>query len=358
MSGHNVPYQLRPNKFVERQLFLDVLDHVRVWNGPSRYIYGSMGGRFLEDFKLVNDRFSIEHMISIELDETTCKRQEFNRLGFIECRHQTSADFIADLDRLTAQNKGARLIVWLDYASPNQRGEQLGEFRQLLSKTASGDVAKITLNANPQSYRRRASPLTKKDFDEYLRNADSETHKDFESYIASIAQLAREESGLAQERAFSLTDAEYEAICIGNLKDQLGEYLPSGGLTEDQLKSEAFAIFLASAVRVAALKGVEGSKLQVIPLSLFRYRDGEHQMVTVTVVIADDELAARIYEDGAFMGWSLGAKSWSDVHEINVPDLSIKERHHIEGLISSLHDATAIHGEIPFRFDKSEKVSR
>ena len=106
MSGQNVPYQLRRNKFVERQLFLDILDFVRVWNGPSPYLYASMGGRFLEDFKLINDRFAIEQMISIELDETTWKRQEFNRLGFIDCRRQGSGEFIEDLDKLIANHSG------------------------------------------------------------------------------------------------------------------------------------------------------------------------------------------------------------------------------------------------------------
>lgn len=42
MSGHFVPYQLRTHKFIERQLFLDALDFVRVWNGPSEYMYVSM----------------------------------------------------------------------------------------------------------------------------------------------------------------------------------------------------------------------------------------------------------------------------------------------------------------------------
>ena len=117
MSGHAVPYQLRPNKFVERQLFLDILDFVRVWNGPSKYLYAAMGGRFLEDFKQVNSRFAIEHMISIEIDETTCRRQDFNRLGFIECRKQTSEQFIDGFDRLVAGHPDKRFLVWLDYRS-------------------------------------------------------------------------------------------------------------------------------------------------------------------------------------------------------------------------------------------------
>jgi hypothetical protein len=154
MSGANVPYQLRTNKFVERHLFLDILDYVRMWNGPSKYLCASMGGRFLEDFKLINDRFAIERMISIEIDEMTARRQTFNRpLGFIECRCQSSGDFIVDFDRLAAKTAGLRAIVWLDYAAANERGSQLQEYQELLAKVGPGDVAKLTLNANPESFR-------------------------------------------------------------------------------------------------------------------------------------------------------------------------------------------------------------
>lgn len=358
MSGQNVPYHLRTNKFVERQLFLDILDFVRVWNGSSRYVYASMGGRFLEDFKLLNDRFAIEHMICIELDETTWRRQEFNRLGFIECRNQSSGEFIEGFDKLVDLHRDKKVIVWLDYAAANMRGEQLGEYRQLVSKLASGDVVKITLNANSQSYRRRASSLTKKDFNLYLKDPESPTHKNFETYLASLVGPKDEEANSSgPERSLTLTESEYERICLENLKEQLGEYLPLGGVSTDHLKAEAFAALLAESVKVAALKGVEGAKLQAIPLGVFRYRDGEHQMLTVTALIADDLLAASIGKDNIFSQWPFCASHWSQVYEVNVPDISVKERHLIEGLISLQQDHNAIHAEIPFRLDGKEEQS-
>jgi len=353
MSGHNVPYQLRTNKYVERQLFLDILDFVRVWNGPSRYLYASMGGRFLEDFKLVNNRFAIEHMVSIEMDVTTWRRQTFNRLGFVDCKHQSSGEFVEELDRLMQVHQQRRLIVWLDFAVANERGSQLGEFRQLISKLGSGDVAKITLNANHQSYRRRASLLLRKDFDAYLKDADLPTRSSFDSYIASVVAP----SNVQQEVSLALTDTDYDTICMENLKEQLGEYLPSGGIAAGHLSTTAFASFLAESVKIAALKGVEGSKLQPVPLGVFRYRDGEHQMLTVTIVLADEALATSIAGDSVFLDWPFRAAAWGEVHEVNVPDLSAKERHLIEGLISSNHDADKIHGEIPFRFDKKDANS-
>jgi len=316
-----------------------------------------MGGKFLEDFRLVNDRFAIEQMISIELDDTTCKRQQFNRLGFIECRCQSSGDFIEDLDRHTVEHPQRRLIVWLDFAIPNKRGEQLGEFRQLLSKLASGDVAKITLNANSQSFRRRASALTRKDFDAYLKNSESPTHKDFQTYISSAISTVNGTTPGVPERLLTLSDSEYETVCIENLKEQLGEYVPTGGISPEHLKTETFAALLAEAVRIAALKGAESSKLQVLPLGAFRYRDGDHQMLTVTTIVANDDLEKAIRGDHVFAEWPFRANDWNTVIEVSVPDMSAKERHHIEGLISSQHTATTIHAEIPFRFDKRDETS-
>ncbi len=313
MSGYNVPYQLRTNKFVERSLFLDLLDFVRVWNGPSKYLYASMGGRFLEDFKMINDRLAIEQMIAIEMDTTTSKRQEFNRpLGFIECRNQSSGEFIVDFDRLVADHREENFVVWLDYAVANKRDEQLQECRELVPKLASGDVVKITLNANYQSYRKRSN---------------FGFHKDFQSTV------------------------------IDNMEEQLGEFMPIGGMTADHFKPDKFSQLLCGAVKTAVQKGCQGSDLHAVPLAAFRYRDGEHQMLTVTIILSDDGLKKKIEDDKVFQEWECRASSWDDVHEVNVPDLSQKERYFINELISSASDQTSIHHQIPFRLDENEKKS-
>ena len=178
-----------------------------------------MGGRFLEDFKLVNDRLAIEHMISIEVDETTSERQAFNRpLGFIECRNQSSGDFIVEFHRIVADHRDERFIVWLDYAVANKRGAASGVPSLSVPKLASGDVVKITLNANFQSYRRRSEVPIEKDF---------------------------------------------RKIVIDNVKEQLGEYMPIGGMTANHLRPDEFARLLCRAVQVAVLKGCEGSSVSV-----------------------------------------------------------------------------------------------
>ncbi|PQO35878.1 hypothetical protein DTL21_08045 [Bremerella cremea] len=358
MSGHDVPYQLRTNKYVERQLFLDVLDFVRIWNGPSHYVYASMGGRFLEDFKQINHRFAIERMISIELDSTTCDRQKYNRLGFIECLNKHSTEFVNDLDQLVGEYEEHRFIVWLDFALANKRGEQLDDFRNLVSKLSSGDVVKITLNANPQSFRRPTDPLTVKDFDKYLKDPDSPTHSSFESYVRSVLGTAEEEgTEAALSRVLRLSEEEYQAVCLGELKKQLDENWPANGATSEILNPTDFAKFLGESIGRAASRGNASNDLELIPLALFRYRDGDHQMMTATGIIADAALRQTISQDESFAEWPLRSNDWGTVTEITVPDLSAKERHHIDGMISADNTPSVIHGELPFRLDRNDQKS-
>lgn len=313
MNGANVPYQLRTNKFVERQLLLDVLDHVRLWNGPSKYVYASMGGRFLEDFKLINERFAIEKMISIEIDNLTWQRQQFNRpYSFIDCRLQSSADFVTEFDQLASDEGDVRFIVWMDYTAANERQQQLQEYRDLISKLATGDVVKITLNANPESVRDKA---------------------DFRRQI------------------------DFKRAVLHELREQLDEYMPADEIAAENLNLNSFARLLARGVKIAAFKGIgENQGCEIRPLAAFRYRDGFHQMVTVTAIVADDELNASIDSDSVFADWPFRANEWDDVQLIDVPDMSLKERATINGLLFSDNEFN-LHGGLPFRFDSNNNES-
>lgn len=313
MSGANVPYQLRTNKFVERQLFLDVLDHVRLWNGPSKYVYASMGGRFLEDFKLINERFAIEKMVSLEIDTLTWQRQQFNRpYAFIDCRLQSSADFVTEFDQLASNEGDMRFIVWLDYAAANERQQQLQEYRDLVSKLAPGDVVKVTLNSNPESLRDRV---------------------DFRREI------------------------DFKRAVIHKVGEQLDEYMPADAIAAENLNLNSFARLMARAVNIAAFKGIgENQDCEIRPLAAFRYRDGFHQMLTVTAMVADDELNATIDNDSIFGNWPFRANEWDDVQLIDVPDMSAKERATINERLFT-DSEFKLHDGLPFRFDPNDNES-
>jgi hypothetical protein len=58
MSGSEVSYNLRPNKFVERQLFVELLTKI-CRQPPSKYAYISLGGPQLEDHRLMHRRLAV-----------------------------------------------------------------------------------------------------------------------------------------------------------------------------------------------------------------------------------------------------------------------------------------------------------
>jgi len=123
-------------------------------------------------------------------------------------------------------------------------------------------------------------------------------------------------------------------------------------LTSQDLAPRQFARILAQSAKLAALKGVEGNGT-IEPLGAYRYRDGEHQMLTVTAVITDEALSSRMAGDAIFQQWPFRSEEWDDVYEVNVPDLSPRERQHINSLLST-QDEFQIHQELPFRFDDNE----
>jgi hypothetical protein len=289
MSGANVPYHLRTNKAIDRHLFIDVLEFVRRWNYPSKYVYASMGGRFLEDFRAVNDRMHVEKMISIEMDKLTHARQEFNLpFGFLECRNVASGAFIEKIGDDLTSFSDHRFVVWLDFAAANERGSQLNEYGDLIRKLCAGDVIRLTLNANPNSIE------------------DPANHRNTKSW----------------------------RLCtIDGLKAQMGDYLPTEVKQED-LTLSGFAVLLATAAKTAAthsLNNISGRYIR--PLGVYRYQD-QQQMLTITAMICDDGLMAKINADPVFEGWDMASHSWEKVHHIRVPDLSLKERELINSLMS------------------------
>src|SRR5688572_9623398 len=95
-TGGFVPYHMRPNKAVDRQLFVELLAKVNRFRPIRSYTYIGFGGSFLEDFKLIHTSFGSRKMISIEEDLNVLNRQKFNvPLRCITRRHQTSGDFVA-----------------------------------------------------------------------------------------------------------------------------------------------------------------------------------------------------------------------------------------------------------------------
>lgn len=313
MSGADVPYQLRPNKFVERQLFLECLDKLSLVKPIQEYVYVSMGGRFLQDFQMMHTRFNLKELVSIEDDDITYDRQVFNRPhSFITCRNQNSEEFIAGFDDFASEYKKKNFVIWMDYASSKERKAQLEELRDLVSKLTVFDTVKITMNANKTTLG---------------------------------GQKLGDEQDRLQQRRFN------------NLKSQLGDTFPDDPIEQSDITDEGLARILGLAVKKSVLKGVEGCPgLTAIPVAQFRYSDGQHQMFTSTVVLWDEQSVSKLQRKARLVDWPYAAQSWDAVQQIAIPDLSWKERIALNELIFS-EPLEQVHAKMSFRLARDKEVS-
>ena len=277
--GGSIPYHLRQNKAIDRSLFIDLLGRIGRYRNISDYTYIGFGGPFLEDFKFLHSTLRIQSMISIESDKNVVSRQEFNRpLSCIQIKNELSGDFLTKHDFIGPS------IVWFDFAIPKLLGQQLAESQSLVSKLTAGDVFKITLNASTE-------PL-----------GQPKDNSDLKAYRAEEA------------------------------KRRLADYGPAV-IDPDRMSAANFPGLLLQALHSACKRGVESDpRLYVQPLSAFVYKDGQ-KMLTATAVILNHAEKDPFFTQTRLNHWSYKNMDWIEPLSISVPNLSAKERLHIESLL-------------------------
>ena len=146
MAGSSVPYRLRPNKAVDRELFLALLSRIGATLKLENHQYIGLGGPFLEDFRLIHARIGISQMVCVEIEEETHKRQQFNcPIDTIKCIHSSLEDYLDENELDTPS------IVWLDYTDPGEITAQIERFARTIGEVPVRSVLRVTLNANPAS---------------------------------------------------------------------------------------------------------------------------------------------------------------------------------------------------------------
>jgi len=277
------------------------------------YAYISMGGPQLEDHKLFHQLLGITNLFSFEEDDIVYQRQRFNqRPSCVTCIPKTISDFVNDFEKFVDENAltDKTLVIWLDYAQPKTRREQLIELETLLEKLSSGDIVKITLNANPATL--------------------GEAQKDEKQEIL----LARR---------------------LDNLKDQIGDYLSPGVLAIDMIVRRLPAI-LGAAIEIAAQKGTsKDARITPVLLSLFSYQDSDHVMLTATIRITNKS-EEEDFRKNVLSKWEYSPLSWNDVRHINIPALSAKERLEIDSKLPT-SDYVALHNALPFKLHTNNEKS-
>jgi len=279
-SASSLPYRLRPNKAVDRELFLNLLGRLGAALKIESYRYVGLGGPFLEDFRLIHARLGLSDLVCVESVEAVHRRQEFNRpVNCIKCVHETLDDYIdgAEFDK--------PVIIWFDYTDPGAMTNQIERFAQAVSEVPLNSVLRITLNANPSS-------LGKPDPDEVATPLDPD-------------------SNLPTEKDWRLS----------RFKERMGQLFPSG-LSADGMTFKRFGGSVLEALSLA----VDGEVLKLPDRKIIwalatHYADGQ-PMVTATLIVTDStevELEALIGE------WQFASKPEAPL-KLDMPALSTLER--------------------------------
>jgi hypothetical protein len=136
-------YALRPAKNIERKMLCEGLSRISRIASPKTYRYIGFGGVGFVDFSLLHQRLGIDDMISIELEEASKSRIEFNRpYSCIKMKWGASHD------ALPALKWKKRCITWLDY-DKHLNAAMLADISLCTSSMRSGSALIVTVNADP-----------------------------------------------------------------------------------------------------------------------------------------------------------------------------------------------------------------
>lgn len=270
-AGSSLPYRLRPNKAVDRELFLSLLMRLAPKLALEKYHYVGLGGPFLEDFRLIHGRLGIAKMTCIETEEQVHKRQLFNRpIASIECVHKSLEDYLDET------NLDSPAIIWFDYTEPKSITSQIERFARTIGTVPIGSVLRITLNANPSS-------------------------------------LGRPDG--------NLSEAELMEWRLQAFQRRLGALFPNG-LIAAGMKQENFGKSLLHALKLAVEKEVLSFRDRRIVWALAtHYADGQ-AMVTAALVVCqnDDKTTEEVVKAWEFY------TTTDAPHRIDLPTLSTLER--------------------------------
>ncbi|MCT9127678.1 O-methyltransferase [Cupriavidus gilardii] len=270
-AGSSLPYRLRPNKAVDRELFLSLLMRLAPKLSLEKYHYVGLGGPFLEDFRLIHGRLGIDKMTCIETEEQVHKRQLFNRpIASIECVHKSLEDYLDET------NLDSPAIIWFDYTEPRGITSQIERFARTIGAVPIGSILRVTLNANPSS-------------------------------------LGRPDG--------NLSEAELMEWRLQAFQRRLGALFPSG-LIADGMKQENFGKSLLHALKLAVEKEVLSFRDRRIVWALAtHYADGQAMVTAALVVCQKDDKSI----EESVKAWEFHATTDAP-HRVDLPALSTLER--------------------------------
>lgn len=139
-----IDYRLRPAKHIERKMICEALHRMAEFATLESYRYVGFGSIYFTDFSLFHKLFGMTDMISIEKDEESKERFEFNKPhDCVRVEYGHSNDILPKLvwDEI-------RSIVWLDYDG-TVSSEILTDVHFCAAHLCEGSMLILSLNVEP-----------------------------------------------------------------------------------------------------------------------------------------------------------------------------------------------------------------
>lgn len=299
-------YHLRPNKHVDRSLFVQTLLGLGQMFHISEYSYTGFGSYTFDDFKILHDTIGISSMTSIENDPKTYSRAQYNQpYNCIKTIQTSSTDYLLEL----SLQDNEKNIFWLDYVNPKELNSQLSDYATLLKLLNHGDIVRITLNANP-------------------------------------AALASDQE-----------DSDIHVTRLNKLKDRLTpEYIPAD-IKPDAFTANRYPYLLLKILEIVTNRHLVDKPPYrpnyMLPLFASIYADGQ-QMLTFTGIVLNSHDMEDELKEALGKNYPHNNFSWDNPCKIDIPPLSLKEVSEINKLLPSENAKQQLIENFGFIFEKSE----
>jgi hypothetical protein len=150
-SSSTINYSVRQNKTIERSLVFGGLRRYGTIIDLRHAVYVGLGSAWFVDFEMAHRELGLRDMISIESDEVTFSRANFNRpYRTVELVRGISYDEVPKL--LIRPDLTERpWVIWLDYDQALD-GSKVDELVGLVERAPANTALLATFNAHPRSY--------------------------------------------------------------------------------------------------------------------------------------------------------------------------------------------------------------
>jgi hypothetical protein len=269
MAGRTSAYLLRPNKAVDRLLFADLLDRLDAsLSIGKRFKYIGMGAAYMEDFRLLHERFPRMRMVSLEELPHVYSRQRFNRphsaIKFLQ--HSTRQWIEQNIPSKSPH------VIWLDFQG-KQRQDQISQFQSLVMGAAKPSILRITLDASIETLGGNSTPAQK----------------------------------------------------LERLKSQLGDLI-ADDTTADDIVGRGLEEILRDVVLRAASRALRSQpSVRFQPLLVVSYKDTS-RVLTITGLLCDRDKLDAVASKSGLYDWEYSWLRSNTILKIDLPELSARER--------------------------------